>query len=315
MNKLYFRRTKAYETAKKTVRYYVIMDNDNNKTISDIYSEIIMQTSYKLVIRDLKTVFKNSGDPFVYSLYCSAIQDANNYYSMNMRNEIKTEMKLHTRTKDTITGKFIECIPYYSQKIVYDCAKQLDLSFPMESKGLEKANHNTETFTDSNIDDLISVCYLRILELIQAGQITCYNDIKLNKGCIYSAINTFLYSMRSKKTEFKDFETMMIIYNGYDFDNSFSEKIITKNKLDKLNFDIIRNTLVSLVNDFFPRIDSEKCIDCVIACGLGFDTRAVAEMFKIAQTQVVRYCSYVKRLLDKPETKDDIHNLFVDLAI
>ena len=220
MNKLCILKRKATTTAKKPVVWIIARDTENSCAIGDIFAEYAIQASYRFVIRALKTVFQNSGDTFIYHLYCQAIDDSNNYFAMDIQNEIRTVMKEHTRKKDSITGKMIECKPYYTQELVYDSAKELDYC-----PKIDKTKVNREVNHNSSVDALVSACYQQILELYHAKQIVSFSDIQLNKGTLYSAINKELYINRKYTVSMEEYQKQVVLSSGNNDDESYSETI------------------------------------------------------------------------------------------
>ena len=299
---------KKWSTAKKPVQFVTIQGKKNVKEVGNIFGEMMLQTSYRFVIRALKTVYIKSGDPFVFDLYCASIHDANSYFAMGMRNEIKTEMKEHTRRKDAVTGRMIEVMPYTTQKVVYDSGKEIGRVQGEQISAIYEVN------TEVTVDSLVSACYTRILELYQCGQITGYSDVKLQKSTIYSAINEELYINRSKKIDYEAMEHMTLCVNGYDFDGSYTETLVKSDTLDKISVQTIAETLKRLVRDEFPRVDAEKCVDAIMLNGYGFDTRTIAEKLRIGQTQVMRYIGYIHKLSAMPQTFDTMHDLWTKLG-
>ncbi len=178
----------------------------NNKPYSTFAQYYILHCSHMLTITALDSIFKNTGNPYMYKLYCDAVASANSY---GLKVDITTEVKEHTKKK-TASGKMVQCKPYYTLKVIDTELIELNNTLvEIKATGIEE---------DSAVQDLISTANLTICALYNAGYIQNFSDIWQNAKTIYRAVNRYIRNERNMNEQTAQFDDFQLVENADEND-------------------------------------------------------------------------------------------------
>lgn len=286
------------KTAKKKLRYAIneSFDYSNSESMSEIIGFYFWEISYRFVKRGLKTILTSqnlgeSGFTYINQLYCDAVKDSLNVNRFSENNAISTEISVSRRYKDKLTGKmFKRKKAVKTQKIVYDKGKNLDVSARLDDRPVIK-----EEYHNIDVDNIFSCVYLFLCELYRAKQITNFSDVELQKGAIYSVINSEVSRQRQKHAEMENYQKYCVVTHENGIEEITIAKNTTKEYFNK--YSDLCNMLLSSIGNFLDvRVDKEKAVSCFVLCkAFGITQSDVASRMNVKQQQIARWIKTIEK--------------------
>lgn len=297
-------------TRKANKRRVPIYTTAHETELTDTAAAYLMEEAKRATFRALKTVYQKSASPYIFGLVKEAAaalgqnkMDFENWIQAEKGNAI-VEAKTHTRQRDKLTGKMIECRPV--------------TTFKWTETG--RAINEAETqgaFDTYNLDvyDLINTAYLAFLELVECGAIIDFRDIKRNRGHVYASINREIYSNKKAMNENDLFRSFCVVSSGSDKDNTYTETLYTGKHIDHIRVDY--EATLQVVLECVRRVaakqaDTAAAVRAFELCTVYGMTRteAAAAMGK-NEKQVRRYIELVERIADNAETRQMLSELLM----
>ena len=254
--KLTISKKRKGSTRKKEVVYKIVQMHGHTAQYecSDIISSIFTHYARIFVCSALKTAYVNSGNPYMFLFWQKARSYNAQYGIVNYNLPVKTQVRISKKYKDKITGKFmLRKKPVVVQEVTEDTAKILDVSDKYKETYGEEVKIDRSTQVEIDTEELINCAVERMYLLYCANQITCVNDIILNKNCVYSAINAEITAQKNSYIERDAYKRAFVCFiTGNDAEDTCREKVVSEKQFDKyrVETEAIINAVRSAVHTY-----------------------------------------------------------------